>query len=248
MIRLDRFGDTRVVQTLITRTRVNTVHTFTTIYNAFGTTCTMDIDAEDYLMAPGMDNEPSQSASDQSDTSRHRITNGYEICTHICTGGTCTSKKTNTILWHKEGHAARKHVCSKKMHPKCGIGVFADCPGRLCIEGKGPPGAGVQDATDEELYHYLGIRFDTPMAEVPKVDTHPSFKLIYIPDAAMRIYSKEKAQNDLGFIPTVLSESEYEPLRQLKGSIHVISKGKAKNSNITNLKVVMQEWVSTYIG
>jgi hypothetical protein len=70
------------------------------------------------------------------------------------------------------------------------------------------------------------------------------FDIIYIPDAAMRIFSKEKAQNDLGFIPMTLSKSEYEPLQHLTGSIHVISKGKAKHSNVVNLKVIMQEWVS----
>jgi len=63
----------------------------------------------------------------------------------------------------------------------------------------------------------------------------------------MRIVSKEKAQNDLGFIPATLSESEYEPLRHLTGSIHVISKGKAKHSNVVTLKVIMQEWVSVFL-
>ena len=60
----------------------------------------------------------------------------------------------------------------------------------------------------------------------------------------MRIFSKEKAQNNLGFIPTTLSKSEYNPLQHLMGSIHVIFKGKAKHSNVVSLKVIMQEWVS----
>src|ERR1700722_9428745 len=66
----------------------------------------------------------------------------------------------------------------------------------------------------------------------------------YIPDAAMRIHSKEKAQNDLGFILATLSETEYEPLRHLTGSIHVISRCRTGRSNIVSFKVVMQEWVS----
>ena len=70
------------------------------------------------------------------------------------------------------------------------------------------------------------------------------FKLIYIPDTSMRIYSKEKALNNLAFIPTVLFELEYEPLQHLKGSIHVVSKFKTRNSNIWSMKVVTQEWVS----
>jgi hypothetical protein len=208
----------------------------------------MDIDMDDHLMPPETEHAQSQSASDQSDTSHHRITSGYEVCTHICTAGTCISKKTNTILWNKEGHAVRKHVCSRKMHPNCGRGSFANCPGRLCIRGKASSTDAVRDATNEELALYLGIRFDAQMVEVPEEDKDPSFKLIYIPDAAMRINSKEKAQNDLGFIPTVLSETEYEPLQHLTGSIHVLSKGKARNPNMTSVKVVMQEWVSAFIG
>ena len=74
------------------------------------------------------------------------------------------------------------------------------------------------------------------------------FKIIYIPDAAMRIHSREMAQNDLGFIPAILSKSEYEHLKHLIGSIHVISKRKATHSNIVSFKVVMQEWVSVSIG
>jgi hypothetical protein len=77
--------------------------------------------------------------------------------------------------------------------------------------------------------------------------TESRFKIIYIPDASMRIYSKEKAQNDLGFIPTVLSESEYELLEHLTGSIHVVSKSKARNSNMSSVKVVMQEWVIAFM-
>ena len=60
----------------------------------------------------------------------------------------------------------------------------------------------------------------------------------------MRIHSKEKAQNDLGFIPATLSEAEYEPLKHLMGSIHIISRCRTGRSNIVSFKVVMQEWVS----
>jgi len=69
------------------------------------------------------------------------------------------------------------------------------------------------------------------------------FKILYIPDAAIRIHSKEKAQNDLGFIPATLSETKYKPLRHLTGSIHVISRCRTGHSNIVSFKVVMQEWV-----
>ena len=72
------------------------------------------------------------------------------------------------------------------------------------------------------------------------------FKLVYIPDAAMRIRSKEQAQNDLAFMPAVLTEYEYGPLKHLMGSIHVISKCRIKNKQEVKYKVIMQEWVSSF--
>jgi hypothetical protein len=152
------------------------------------------------------------------------------------------------------------------MHPQCARGLFTDCPGRECLGQTKPLASGGRDATDEEVALYIGVGFDAPRVNTemkddnyPPMELGPStgdshttadrrFKLIYIPDASMRIYSKEKAQNDLGFIPTVLSELEYEPLQHLTGSIHVVSKFKARNSNMSSVKVVMQEWVSAFVG
>jgi len=95
---------------------------------------------------------------------------------------------------------------------------------------------------------YTPIMVPGPSTGDSRMAVDRQFKIIYIPDAAMRIHSREKAQNDLGFIPTTLSESEYEPLKHLIGSIHVISKCKSRHSNIVSFKVVMQEWVSASIG
>jgi len=202
----------------------------------------------------------------------HRPTRGYEMCVHTCPERDCISRKTHKILWLKEGHAVRKHACSRIKHPRCGDGKYADCSGWQCLNNK-PSSAGGRDATNEELSLYLGIeigphafkeesmevedgvvdRFTIdftptmapgPSTSNPRVEVHRRFKIAYIPDAAMRIHSKEKAQNDLGFIPAILSESEYEPLKNLVGSIHVISKCKARHSDIVSFKVVMQEWVS----
>jgi hypothetical protein len=192
-------------------------------------------------MAPEMDHELTHSASDQSihseHLSHHRITNGYKICVHTCAKEGCISRKTNTILWCKEGHAVRKHANNAKMHPHC----TEDCSGRpLLNKAKTSPAAG-RDATDQEIAFYMGIEVE---------DDHPPtrcFNIIYIPDAAMRILSKEKAQNDLGFIPTLLHELEYEPLQHLAGNIHVLSKSKSRHSNVISLKIVMQEWVSVFL-
>ena len=136
-------------------------------------------------------------------------------------------------------------------------------PGRECLSQTKMLSFRGCDATEEEVALYIGVGIDTPRVDTnmkdecctPPMVLGPSmgnshkmadrrFKLIYIPDASMRIYSKEKALNDLGFIPMVLSKLEYEPLQHLKGSIHVVSKFKARNSNIWSMKVVTQEWVS----
>ena len=229
----------------------------------------MDIDVEDHELS---DSESDQSTC--SERSRHRPTNGYEICAHTCTQEPCISQKTNTIIWNKEGHSVRRHACSRRKHPRCRDG---HCPAWRCL-GKKASRSGGRDATDEEVALHLGIVIGPhiPKVEVPQMEVEdgvidrttinytptmapgPStgnlqmavnrrFKIIYIPDAAMRIRSKEKAQNDLGFIPTVLSELEYKPLKHLVGSIHVISKCRARHSNIVSFRVVMQEWVSASI-
>jgi hypothetical protein len=101
---------------------------------------------------------------------------------------------------------------------------------------------------EEEVEDDVPIIAPVPSTGNSEMAVDRSFKMIYIPDAAMRIHSREKAQNDLGFIPTVLSKSEYEPVKHLLGSIHVISKFKARRSNTASFKVIMQEWVSASIG
>ena len=223
----------------------------------------MDIDTEHYLIASGLDHELSESVSDQSLPLHHRITNRYKVYIHTCTGLTCVSRKTKTILWYKEGHAVCKHAANKNMHPQCGCRFFSNCPGRECLGQTKMLYFRGRDAIEEEIALYLGVGIDTPRVDIDMQDEYctppmvlgPStgdahttadrrFTLIYIPDISMRIYSKDKALNDLGFIPTVLSELEYEPLQHLKGSIHVVSKFKARNSNIWSMKVIMQEWVS----
>jgi len=195
-------------------------------------------------MEPEMDHELTHSASDQSirseHSSHHRITNGYEICVHTCAEEGCISRKTHTILWFKEGHAVRKHASNAKMHPNC----TKDCPGRPMLNKAKPSPAAGRDATIQEVAFYLGIQMED---DHPPTTENRCFNIVYIPDGAMRIFSKEKAQNDLGFIPTLLCESEYEPLQHLAGSIHVLSKGKSKQSNVISWKVIMQEWVSVFL-
>lgn len=218
---------------------------------------------EDYLMAPQTDHELTRSSSDQSlySDGSHRITSGYEVCVHTCVEGGCISQKPGTILWRKEGHAVRRHATNANVHTEC----TRKCPGRRLLGMSTTSHAGGRDATHREVAFHMGTQVadslfgksnasSTGGRDATDQEVHHSqttvnqcFHIIYIPDAAMRIVSKEKAQNDLGFIPATLSESEYEPLRHLTGSIHVISKGKAKHSNVVTLKVIMQEWVSVFL-
>jgi hypothetical protein len=159
---------------------------------------------------------------------------------HTCVERGCISRKTGTILWYKEGHTVRKHVGNTTKHPLC----TDDCPGRSLLDREISP-AGGRTATDKEVPFYTGKKAEDDVEDDHSPMTENRlFKIIYIPDAAMRIVSKEKALNDLGFVPTSLSKSEYEPLQHLTGSIHILSKGKAKHSNDIILKVIMQEWVS----
>lgn len=212
--------------------------------------------------------------SNESRTKKaHRDMVGYEICRHTCVASPCISPKTKTILWHREGHTLWRHVCSEVMHPQCGQDIRIDCPARECI-GQKRSKVGARTATDDEVVLHLDLGADTPkvevpqeeiveeMREVPTIDFSPpiaphatdigashmsvdrSFKLIYIPDAAMRIFSKERAQNDLAFMPAVISEDEYEPLKHLTGSIHVTNKCRIKNTRDVRYRVIMQEWVS----
>ena len=217
----------------------------------------MDIDADDYLMAPETDHELRHSGSEQS-VNWHRITNGYEICVHTCVEGGCISQKTETILWRKEGHAVRKHTNNVNVHPQC----TQDCPGGCLIGTMKASHAGGRDATCREVATHTGMEeaealFSNVNASssgghdtIDRKDHHSTttanrrFNIIYIPDAAMRIISKEKAQNDLGFIPTSLSESEYKPLQHLTGSIHIISKSRSRPGGF---KVIMQEWVRVFL-
>jgi len=222
----------------------------------------MDIDMEDYLMVADTDQELTHSTSDQSlhSDKSHRVTNGYEVCVHTCVEGGCISHKTSTILWRKEGHAVRRHANNRKVHPEC----TKECPARSLLGRVKTSHAGGRDATHQEVASHMGTEVADGLFSMVNAspaggrnamdqEVHHSqtmmnrrFNIIYIPDAAMRIVSKEKAKNDLGYIPASLSESEYEPLQHLTGSIHVISKSRAKHTNVVSLKVIMQEWVSLF--
>src|SRR5258705_11833205 len=114
----------------------------------------MDIDMEDYLMAPQTDHELTRSSSDQSlySDGSHRITSGYEVCVHTCVEGGCISQKPGMILWRKEGHAVHRHTTNGNVHTEC----TRKCPGRGLLGMLTTPHAGGQKATIREVAFHLG--------------------------------------------------------------------------------------------
>jgi hypothetical protein len=192
-------------------------------------------DQSDRLSRLASDESISYAQSDECDTTiitkEHRTVDGYKICQHTCVTTTCISPKTGSILWLREGHALWKHACNTKMHRNCGRGIHANCPARQCI-GQDCSKLGARVATEEEVALHLDqgpdavevpqeevvdemgvVSFDisAPLAPHPTIArTSPMsvdrrFKLVYVPEAAMRICSQVQAQNDLAFIPAVLT-------------------------------------------
>jgi hypothetical protein len=119
------------------RKRVNTSDYFKLLhslimYHFLQLLIQMDINMEDYLMAPPTDHELTHSGSEQSLYSdrSHCVTSGYEVCVHVCIEGGCISQKPGMILWHKEGHAVHRHATNAKVHQEC----TRRCPGK-CLLG-----------------------------------------------------------------------------------------------------------------
>ena len=172
----------------------------------------MDINTEHYLIASGSDHEPSESASDQSVPSHHRITNGYKICIHTCTGLTCISRKTKTILWNKEGHVVCKHAANKNMHPQCTRGFFLNCPSRECLGQTKTLSFRGRDATEEELALYIGVGIDTP-----RVDTDMKDELWYPTHGIGTIDGRFLHDGRSSFQTYIHSRRFYEDLQQGEG-------------------------------
>jgi hypothetical protein len=74
---------------------------------------------------------------------------------------------------------------------------------------------------------------------------HKTFKIIYVPDPT-RTCTASRAEADLAFLKTAISEHEYNVLKHLEGSIHFVSR---RQKGLENSRVVvhMQEWVSLNI-
>ena len=206
----------------------------------------------------------------------HRSLKGYEVCVHTCVPDGCISRGTHTILWKREGHSCRKHACKRKVHPKCGTGVFADCPGRQFL-GLQNHESGSRAPTESELAVVNEIPVlvhpfnestsktashddddDSPMdCDFVPTFQYPSqpssvrpFHIVFIPDPTLELKSKSAATNDLSFIHTQLSEMEYVSMKHLDGSVHslsIIGKGIGPGRVPPRYRVCMQEWVGVFL-
>jgi hypothetical protein len=73
------------------------------------------------------------------------------------------------------------------------------------------------------------------------------FHIVFIPDPTLELKSKSAAINDLAFIHTQLSETEYASMKHLDGSVHslsIIGKAVGPGRVPPKYRVCMQEWVS----
>ena len=201
----------------------------------------------------------------------HRPLKGYEVCVHTCVPKGCPSQATQTILWRREGHSCRKHACKATLHPHCGVGENAGCPGLQCLGSKSHE-FGSRPPTDAELTVVndipvlvhpgdstskpVGSRDDSPVdlerdmagSIAFKYPSQPSFvrpfQLIFIPDPTLELKSKAAAINDLAFVHTYLTEPEHTSMKHLEGSIHSMGIAtKVSGRGPPKYKVCMQEWV-----
>jgi hypothetical protein len=75
----------------------------------------------------------------------------------------------------------------------------------------------------------------------PAHSAKPHFKILYVPDPT-RVATPIRAQADLAFLKTTITSLEYQNMKHLSGSIHLV--GRARNGEQV---VYMQEWVCNYI-
>jgi len=214
-------------------------------------------------LKPSSSNVQQQAKSDQ-----HRSLKGYEVCVHTCVDPMCSSMKTGTILWNREGHSCRKHACLASVHPECNT----DCPGNRFL-GYSSHADAARPPTDMELLLYTNdivvqthpslINSDQDISEKRYMDdlgittkfSQPTKRfdsrtidIIFIPDPTLELNNKSKALCDLAFVQTNISDSEFMAVKHLDGSVHCLGMLSARSSSSQGrqglgYKVCIQEWV-----
>lgn len=89
------------------------------------------------------------------------------------------------------------------------------------------------------------VDFDDTAIPDTSVPMSRTFRLIYVPDPT-RALTQERAKNDLAFLKTTLTEDEWNKVKHLTNSVHLLQwKGDIGDNN-KSCTVLMQEWVSQY--
>jgi len=76
----------------------------------------------------------------------------------------------------------------------------------------------------------------------PSVPASQCFNVLFVPDPT-RASSRSHAEGDLAFLKTVINQQEYESMKHLIDSIHLVSQ-KSTGPGAPSCTVYMQEWVS----
>lgn len=79
---------------------------------------------------------------------------------------------------------------------------------------------------------------------LPQFSMHSKriFRLVYIPDPT-RAVTQERAKNDLAYLKTSITESEWNSIKGLEGSVHFLKRRADNNDGVKICTVLMQEWV-----
>jgi hypothetical protein len=80
---------------------------------------------------------------------------------------------------------------------------------------------------------------------ITATEKHRTFKIIYVPDPT-RTCTPSRAESNLAFLKTAISEHEFNAVKHLEGSIHLVSCRQTGPEN-SRCVVYMQEWVRPYI-
>jgi len=184
--------------------------------------------------------EPSSSnVQQQAKSDQHRSLKGYEVCVHTCVDPMCSSMKTGTILWNREGHSCRKHACLASVHPECNT----DCPEIDFLATQAM--LMLQAPTDMECYftpiycvqtHPSLINSDQDIsrkdiwmisgsppnsANTKRFDSR-TMDIIFIPDPTLELNNKSKALCDLHLCQTTFQIRNSMAVKHLDGSVHCL--------------------------
>lgn len=197
---------------------------------------------------------------------KHYIQQGFQICLHTCKPDGCHDGK-GSLLWKKEGSSLRRHAFNSNIHANCtqecpGFHLLnaeskkirywrEPTAQELRLHGPSASDPVPKDAeTKSDLSNYdrastpgsenvtvdLNADLVEPLLPTRSISSGETYRVIYVQDPT-RSMNRTKAENDLAFLRTTVSETEYKAIERLEGSVHFLSQGR------NGYTVLMQEWV-----